>query len=94
MTMIATIVGGLPLVLSGGAGSEARQALGWIVVGGLGMATIVTLFVTPVAFLLLAGFGKTRSAEAERLETELADMAEGEFGMQHRPAGAYPVAAE
>ena len=53
MTMIATVVGGVPLVLMGGAGAEARQALGWIVVGGLGFATIITLFVTPVAFLLL-----------------------------------------
>ena len=36
MTMIATVLGGLPLVLRGGAGSEARQALGWVIVGGLG----------------------------------------------------------
>ena len=56
MTMIATVVGGVPLVIMGGAGAEARQALGWIVVGGLGFATIITLFVTPVAFLLLARF--------------------------------------
>jgi HAE1 family hydrophobic/amphiphilic exporter-1 len=94
MTMIATIVGGVPLVVSEGAGSEARQALGWIVVGGLGMATVVTLFVTPVAFLLLAGFGKTRSAESERLETELANMVDGDFGHEPRTAGPYPVAAE
>ena len=77
MTMIATVVGGVPLVIMGGAGAEARQALGWIVVGGLGFATIITLFVTPVAFLLLARFSKTRSAEAERLETELGEVAGG-----------------
>ena len=47
MTMISTILGGLPLILTGGAGSEARQALGWVVVGGLGIATFATLFVTP-----------------------------------------------
>jgi HAE1 family hydrophobic/amphiphilic exporter-1 len=76
MTMISTVVGGIPLVISGGAGAEARAALGWIVVGGLGFATIITLFVTPVGFLLLARFGKTRSAETERLESELADMTE------------------
>jgi len=92
MTMIATVVGGIPLVVMGGPGAEARQALGWIVVGGLGLATIFTLFVTPVAFLLLARFSKTRSAEAERLETELGEVAHGE--LLAGPRGPYPVAAE
>jgi HAE1 family hydrophobic/amphiphilic exporter-1 len=96
MTMIATIAGGVPLVMSGGAGAEARQALGWIVVGGLGIATIVTLFVTPVAFLLLARFSKTRSAESERLQEELEASAgkgllDGDPGV---PSPAYRVAAE
>jgi len=93
MTMVATVVGGIPLVIMGGPGAEARQALGWIVVGGLGFATIITLFVTPVAFLMLARFSKTRSAEAERLDTELADVAGG-YHADERPAGRYPVAAE
>ena len=94
MTMIATVVGGIPLVIMGGPGAEARQALGWIVVGGLGFATIITLFVTPVAFLMFARFSKTRSTEAERLDTELADVA-GSRAMapEHRVAP-YPVAAE
>jgi HAE1 family hydrophobic/amphiphilic exporter-1 len=93
MTMIATVVGGIPLVIMGGPGAEARQALGWIVVGGLGFAAIITLYVTPVAFLLLARFSKTRSHEAERLDTELADVA-GYGAEASRPAGPYPVAAE
>ncbi|HEX2257602.1 MAG TPA: efflux RND transporter permease subunit, partial [Afifellaceae bacterium] len=71
MTMVSTVLGAVPLVLSLGAGAEARQALGWVIVGGLGMATLVTLFLTPVSYLLFAGFSKTRSAEAERLEEEL-----------------------
>jgi HAE1 family hydrophobic/amphiphilic exporter-1 len=71
MTMIATILGGLPLVLSSGAGSEARQALGWVVVGGLAIATFATLFVTPVVFDLLARFSKARATEEQRLEREL-----------------------
>ena len=94
MTMIATVVGGVPLVISGGAGSEARAALGWIVVGGLGFATIITLFVTPVAFLLLARFAKTRSAEAERLETELGEIAGAGFEAAEARRGPYPAAAE
>lgn len=47
MTMIATILGGVPLVLASGAGAEARAALGWVMVGGLGFAAIATLYLTP-----------------------------------------------
>jgi HAE1 family hydrophobic/amphiphilic exporter-1 len=93
MTMIATVVGGIPLVIMGGAGAEARQELGWIVVGGLGFATIITLFVTPVAYLLLARFSKPRSAEAERLEAELGDFADAEL-MRRPGEKPYPIAAE
>jgi HAE1 family hydrophobic/amphiphilic exporter-1 len=85
MTMVSTIVGGVPLVVMGGAGAEARQALGWIVVGGLGFAAIITLFVTPVAFLLLARFSKPRSAEAERLASELEDVGRDDLLLGRRP---------
>ncbi len=71
MTMVSTVLGGLPLILSSGPGAEAREALGWVIVGGLGLATIVTLYLTPVAYLLLAGFS-TPKAEAEaQLRREL-----------------------
>ncbi|MEM7445082.1 MAG: efflux RND transporter permease subunit [Pseudomonadota bacterium] len=70
MTMVSTVFAGLPLVLADGPGAEARSALGWIVVGGLGFATLFTLFVTPVAYLLLAGLSKPRSDEARRLQAE------------------------
>ena len=72
MTMLATVFGGLPLILRAGAGAEARQALGWIIVGGLGFSTLTTLFLTPVAFTLFARFSKPRIAEEQRLEAELA----------------------
>jgi len=75
MTMLSTVLGGLPLILRSGAGAEARQALGWIIVGGLGFATIATLFLTPVAYLMLARFSKPRIAEEQRLAEELADAA-------------------
>jgi HAE1 family hydrophobic/amphiphilic exporter-1 len=73
MTMVATVLGGLPLVLASGAGAEAREVLGWIIVGGLGLATLATLYVTPVAYLLLAGLARPRSAEGARLAAELQD---------------------
>ncbi|KQV38506.1 MULTISPECIES: efflux RND transporter permease subunit [unclassified Rhizobium] len=75
MTMIATIVGALPLVLASGAGAEARIALGWVLVGGLGLATVVTLYLTPVAYLVIARFTKPQVDEERRLQREL-DAAE------------------
>ena len=71
MTMIATILGGLPLVLASGAGAEARAALGWVIVGGLSFAAISTLYLTPVAYLLLARFSRPKIEEEARLEREL-----------------------
>ncbi|QFT62657.1 efflux RND transporter permease subunit [Roseivivax sp. THAF30] len=71
MTMVSTVLGGVPLILSTGAGAEAREALGWVIVGGLGLATISTLYLTPVAYLLLARFSKPRAAEEQKLEAEL-----------------------
>ncbi|WP_245582403.1 efflux RND transporter permease subunit [Neorhizobium lilium] len=78
MTMIATVVGGVPLVLASGAGAEARIALGWVIVGGLGFATLVTLFITPVAYLLLARFTKPHAHEEQRFHQELAHASRSE----------------
>jgi HAE1 family hydrophobic/amphiphilic exporter-1 len=99
MTMIATVLGGVPLIVTGGAGSEARRALGWIIVGGLGFATIATLFLTPVVFSLLARFAKPRVAEQQRLERELAAAGDAPRGYEPTPeeAGEEPpmrIAAE
>ncbi|CAN7260665.1 efflux RND transporter permease subunit [Rhizobium sp. LjRoot254] len=71
MTMIATILGGLPLTLAAGAGAEARVALGWVIVGGLGLATLVTLYITPVAYQMFAGLAKPHAHEEERLTREM-----------------------
>ncbi|NLS04726.1 efflux RND transporter permease subunit [Rhizobium sp. P32RR-XVIII] len=72
MTMIATILGGVPLVFAHGAGAEARIALGWVIVGGLGFATLVTLFITPVAYFLIARFATPHAHEEARLHEEMA----------------------
>ncbi|MEQ8399742.1 MAG: efflux RND transporter permease subunit [Roseitalea porphyridii] len=76
MTMTSTVFGGVPLILSTGAGAEAREALGWVIVGGLGLATVATLYLTPVAFLLLARFTRPRATEESRLEEELGEALE------------------
>ncbi|WP_300318935.1 efflux RND transporter permease subunit [Idiomarina sp.] len=71
MTLVSTILGGLPLILSAGAGAEARNSIGWVVFGGLGLATLFTLYLTPVLYLWLARFTKPRADEAARLEKEM-----------------------
>ncbi|AEP28728.1 efflux RND transporter permease subunit [Brumicola nitratireducens] len=71
MTLMSTILGGLPLILSTGAGAEARNSIGWVVFGGLGIAVVFTLFLTPVLYKLIARFTKPRADESKRLETEL-----------------------
>ncbi|MCB1487640.1 MAG: efflux RND transporter permease subunit [Bauldia sp.] len=85
MTMISTVLSGLPLLLTTGAGAEARQALGWIIVGGLGFATLATLFLTPVVFSLLARFSKPRITEEQRLERELREAEAMPRGMTPTP---------
>ena len=73
MTALSTLLASLPLVFGIGAGSEARAALGWVIFGGLGFATFFTLFLTPVAFLALAGLSKPRASEGSKVEEELAN---------------------
>ena len=73
MTMVATVVGGVPLVLASGAGAEARAALGYVIVGGLGLATFSTLYVTPVAYLILGRFSKPNAEKTARLHQDIAE---------------------
>jgi hydrophobe/amphiphile efflux-1 (HAE1) family protein len=72
MTMISTVVGGLPLILSHGPGAEARSAIGWVVFGGLGLAAVFTLYLTPVVYLGLARLSPARASGTHKLERELA----------------------
>jgi multidrug efflux pump len=55
MTTGAMVLGALPLALAKGAGAEARQPIGWVIVGGLLLGTVFTLFVIPTAYMLLSG---------------------------------------
>jgi multidrug efflux pump len=52
MTSISTIGGTLPLALASGAGAETRNPLGLVIVGGLAISTVLTLFVIPVFYLV------------------------------------------
>ena len=72
MTLVSTVLGSLPLILASGPGSEARSAVGWVVFGGMGLATVFTLYLTPVAYLGIARFAKARAASGNQLYQELA----------------------
>ena len=54
MTTAAMVLGALPLALAVGAGAESRQPIGWVIVGGLTVGTLLTLFVIPVVYTLVA----------------------------------------
>jgi multidrug efflux pump len=59
MTTGAMVLGAVPLALAHGAGAESRQQIGWVIVGGMLLGTLLTLFVVPTAYTLLARKHKT-----------------------------------
>ena len=68
MTSIATIVGALPLILGHGAGAESRFTIGTVIFFGLLVATMLTLFVVPVFYDMLAKYTKSPEATAKEIE--------------------------
>src|SRR5213078_1513744 len=59
MTTGAMVLGAVPLAFAHGAGAESRQQIGWVIVGGMLLGTLLTLFVVPTAYTLLARKHKT-----------------------------------
>jgi multidrug efflux pump len=64
MTTGAMILGAVPLALAHGAGAESRQQIGWVIVGGLALGTLLTLFVIPAVYTI-AGRRAQTTAEAQ-----------------------------
>jgi multidrug efflux pump len=54
MTTGAMVLGALPLALASGAGAESRQQIGWVIVGGMSIGTLLTIFVVPTMYTLLS----------------------------------------
>ncbi len=54
MTTGAMVLGAIPLALATGAGAESRQQIGWVIVGGMSLGTLLTVFVVPTVYTLLS----------------------------------------
>ncbi|MDM7941437.1 MAG: efflux RND transporter permease subunit [Hydrogenophaga sp.] len=80
MTMASTVLGALPLVLGSGPGAESRASIGWVIFGGLSLAAIFTLFLTPVVYLGLARFAPPRASHGEQLAAEMKQAAAQQTG--------------
>ena len=88
MTAFTTLFGSVPLILSTGAGSEGRIAVGVVVFFGMAFATFVTLIVIPAMYRLMAANTKSPGYVAEQLEKAL------QHDHQEQPAYGEPLPAE
>ncbi len=68
MTSVATVMGALPLVLAGGPGSASRATIGVVVIFGVSFSTLLSLYVVPAFYALLAPFTRSPEAVANQLE--------------------------
>jgi multidrug efflux pump len=67
MTTVATVVGHFPLTLVTGAGAVARNSIGIVLVGGMSIGTLFTLFIVPSVYVLIA---KDHRAESKAVEAQ------------------------
>ena len=68
MTTGAMVLGAMPLALATGAGAESRRQIGWVIVGGMSLGTLLTIFVVPTIYALLARRAVPGANTADALE--------------------------
>jgi multidrug efflux pump subunit AcrB len=86
MTTLAAIVGALPLALDTNVGAELRRPLGAAVVGGLLISQFLTLYSTPVIYLLFDRISRLAAAKKHRRELAPPGVAEPSHGLPHQQA--------
>jgi HAE1 family hydrophobic/amphiphilic exporter-1 len=69
MTTMAALLGGVPMMVGTGVGSEIRQPLGYAIVGGLALSQILTLYTTPVVYIYLDRLQTRLFGEKKRAAT-------------------------
>jgi multidrug efflux pump len=82
MTGITTAAGSVPLILSSGAGAETRMVIGVVVLAGVLSATLLTLFVVPVAYSVLAKKSSMPGSVSRRLARQLEQHQRAKGGSQ------------
>ena len=87
MTALAMIIGMVPMALGLGEGGEQNAPLGRAVIGGLLVATVVTLFIVPVVYSLLRTELPTKHVMEERFLAEERETAQGEHHSFPTPEG-------
>jgi HAE1 family hydrophobic/amphiphilic exporter-1 len=88
MTTMAALLGGVPLMLGHGTGSELRQPLGYTMVGGLIVSQALTLFTTPVIYLYLDRLSQWLSGAGARRAKVEPEREEAHWGEKQRPQAA------
>ena len=87
MTSIAMVTGAVPLAISSGAGAAARSAIGVVIVAGVSIATLITLFLIPILYARLARFTDSPEAVGRKLDAALASRdTSGHEGVATQPA--------
>ncbi|RJG52250.1 efflux RND transporter permease subunit [Sphingobium terrigena] len=73
MTSIATVIGAVPLVIRGGAGAAARNSIGVVIVFGVSLATLITLFLIPIFYSRVAKRTLSPQTVGRKLDSALKD---------------------
>ncbi len=88
MTTFAALLGALPLLLGGGTGHELRRPLGLAIIGGLAVSQVLTLFTTPVIYLMFDRFSERFGKRASAPSNEGKDPEHPDDGGDGQPEGA------
>ena len=86
MTTMAAMLGGVPLMLGTGTGSELRQPLGYAMVGGLIVSQVLTLFTTPVIYIYLDRVSEWLNGHRDGEEAVPAEVHGSVAALPHREA--------
>jgi hypothetical protein len=87
MTSVASIFGALPIALGLGAGAASRRPLGYAIIGGLIVSTVLTLFLVPAVFVVFERLRSRKKRAAVAPHGVYAPAGIGGYDASHTPAG-------